>query len=279
MHSTGVCDEVRLAYSNYSTSIITTNLVKAVLKEKLDYTIKMINFPSDQLLWNSIATGKADAMVSAWLPKSNSFMHIKYKNQVDILKPIALGVHIGIVTPTYVTIDRLDQFLSKKNEFNNKIYCIKEHVGSTDMAKTALRVYQLKGVECVVLSEQDIMKKIENNVNKLEWIALASWVPHTMLEKWKLKFLEDPNDAFMKDEKIYAVATKLLKKEHRDVYAFLKEFYCSPKELQELMSDMVKFNKSPYDAAKDYITKHSDKVKKWIKNVKKGHQKRRFHLN
>ncbi|MBF0452905.1 MAG: hypothetical protein HQK75_19545, partial [Candidatus Magnetomorum sp.] len=89
----------------------------------------------------------------------------------------------------------------------------------------------------------------------------------------------DPKNVFDKDEKVVAVATKSITKEHRDVHAFLMEFYCSPKDLQEIMRDMVKLNKSPYNAARDYVLKHPEKVQNWIKNVKKGHQKRRFHLN
>ena len=274
-----MCEEVKLAYSNYSTSIVTTNIVKAVLKEKLDYAIKMIDISSDKQLWECIAKGKADVMVSAWLPKLHASMQQHYVNQVEILKPVTLGVQIGIVTPTYVTIDSLDQLISKKDQFSNKIYCIQEHVGSADMAEQAINIYKLKGVQCVILPEQEILNKIGTCVKKLEWIAVASWVPHIMLEQWKLKFLDDPQNAFVKDEKIFSVATNLLKKEHRDVYAFLMEFYCSPRELQQVMSDMVKSNKTAYDAARDYIIKHPEKVKKWIKNVKKGHQKRRFHLN
>ncbi|MBF0452385.1 MAG: hypothetical protein HQK75_16910, partial [Candidatus Magnetomorum sp.] len=168
--SFGICEQVKIAYSNYSTSIVITNVVKAVLQEKLDYSIEMIDHPSDQL-WEIIAAGKADLMVSAWLPKSHAAMQKKYQDRVDILKPVTLGIQIGFVVPTYVTIDRIDHLVQKANQFDNKIYCIKDHIGSVEMAKQAIDMYGLKGVEYVLLSEQDLLKKIEQSVKKLEWIA------------------------------------------------------------------------------------------------------------
>jgi len=277
MTSTGLCENVRLAYTNNSTSVVTTNIVKAVL-EKLSYSVEMIGCPSDEL-WETIASGRADAMVSAWLPKSHSSMLKKYENRVEVLKPIMLGSQIGFVTPTYVTIENIDGFKAKASRFDNKIYCIKDHIGSIEMTKRAIKAYGLKGVKCVLLSEKEMLTKIEKSVKQLEWIALGAWSPNIIFSKWKLKFLEDPKNIFDKDEKIFTVATTSLKNEHRDVHAFLMGFFCSHKELQKIMETIAKSNEDPYDAAKNYIQKNPEKYKNWVKDVKKGHQKRRFHLN
>jgi len=274
----GFCDDFRLGYTNDSTSVITSNLVKAVLVEKLNNSVKMTAYPVDKL-WKELAKGNVDAMVSAWLPQSHAAYLKKYKGQVEVLKPVTLGVQIGLTTPTYVTIDRLDQLSTKASRFKNKIYCIKGHVGSIEMTKRAIAAYSLKNVKCVLLDEQKWIKTIEKASNKLEWIILGAWSPHIVFSQWKLKFLEDTKEVFSKDEQIVVISNTSCKKDARDAYAFLKKFYCSPKEIQEIMHTVVRLNKSPYGAAKDYILQNSDQVKKWIQNVKKGHQKRRFHLN
>jgi glycine betaine/proline transport system substrate-binding protein len=275
--ASGFCNELRLGYTSDSTSIVTTNLVKAVLVEKLGVTVKMTEYPMDQL-WGEVAAGKIDAMVSAWLPQSHASLLKKYKGQVEILKPVTLGVQIGLVTPTYVTINRLDQFNTKVSRFKKKIYCIKGHTGSIEMTKRAIAAYSLKNVKCVELTEQKMIKKIEDSADKMEWIALGAWTPHIIFSQYKLKFLNDTKDVFSTDEQIVAVSKTNLQKDARDAYAFLKKFYCSPKEIQEIMNTIIKLNKSPYGAAKYYIAKNPDQIKKWIQNVEKGHQKRRFHL-
>jgi glycine betaine/proline transport system substrate-binding protein len=277
IQSIAYCNDLQLGYTNDSTSIITSNVVKAVLVEKLGTSVKMTAYPVDKL-WGEVATGNVDVMVSAWLPQSHAALLKKYKGQIEILKPVTLGVTIGLVTPTYVTINRLDQFNTKKSRFKNNIYCIKGHIGSIEMTKRAIAAYSLKKVKCVELTEQQLIKKIEDCSSKLEWIALGAWTPHIIFSQWKLKFLQDPKDVFSKDEQIVAISKPTFKKDERDAYAFLKKFYCSPKEIQEMMNAIIKLNKSPYGVAKEYISKNSEQVNKWIKNVEKGHQKRRFHL-
>ena len=270
-------NELKLGYTNDSTSIVTSNLVKAVLFEKLDVSVDLTAYPVDKL-WQEVATGNVDAMVSAWLPQSHAALLKKYKGQVEILKPVTLGVQIGLLVPTYVTIDRLDQLSTKASRFENKIYCIQGHVGSIEMTKRAIAAYSLKNVKCVELTEQELIKKMGDCSNKQEWIVIGVWSPHIVFSQWKLKFLEDNKDVFSKDEQIVAVSKPGLQKDERDSYAFLKKFYCSPKEIQEIMHTIIKHHKSPYGAAKDYMSKNPDQIKKWIQNVEKGHQKRRFHL-
>jgi glycine betaine/proline transport system substrate-binding protein len=275
--ASGYSNELKLGYTNDSTSIITSNLVKAVLAEKLGVSVKLTEYPVDHL-WRDVAAGKIDAMISAWLPQSHASFLKQYKGQIEILKPVTLGIKIGLVTPTYVTIDRLDQFNTKVSRFNNKVYCIKGHIGSVEMTKRAIAAYSLQNVKCEELSEQKLIKKVEDCSGKLDWIALGIWSPHIIFSQWKLKFLEDTKDVFSRDEQIVAISKTSLQKEERDAYAFLKKFYCSPKEIQEMMNSIIKLNKSPYGAAKEYIAKNPEQVKKWIQNVEKGHQKRRFHL-
>ena len=276
-YSFGICEEFKLAYTNDSTSIVTSSLIQAVMVEKLNSSVKMAAYPPDQL-WDAVATGKADAMVSAWLPQSHAAMLKKHKGQVEILKPVTLGVKIGFVTPTYVTIDTLDQLSSKLSRFKNEVYCIKDHTGSIEMTKRAIAAYGLKNLKCVVLPEQALINKIEACEKKLDWIMLGIWSPHIIFSQFKIKFLDDPKGVFSKDEQIVAVSKASLSKEDRDAYAILKKFYCSPKELQEIMGSILKNNKTPYGAAKDYVNKNPEQVKKWIVNVKKGHQKRRLNL-
>jgi len=275
--STAYCNDLVLGYTNDSISIITSNLVKAVLEKKLGTSVEMTAYPVEKL-WQEVATGNVDVTVSAWLPQSHASFLKKFKGHVEILKPVTLGVQIGLITPTYVTIDRLDQFSTKVSRFNNKIYCIKGHIGSIEMTKRAIAAYSLKNVKCVELTEQKLIKKLEDCSSKLEWIAIGAWAPHIIFSQRNLKFLEDTKDVFSKDEQIVAVSKPSFKKDKRDAYAFLKRFYCSPKETQEIMQKIIKLHKSPYGAAKDYISKNPDQVNKWIKNVEKGHQKRRYHL-
>jgi glycine betaine/proline transport system substrate-binding protein len=268
IQSIAYCNDLQLGYTNDSTSIITSNVVKAVLVEKLGTSVKMTAYPVDKL-WGEVATGNVDVMVSAWLPQSHAALLKKYKGQIEILKPVTLGVTIGLVTPTYVTINRLDQFNTKKSRFKNNIYCIKGHIGSIEMTKRAIAAYSLKKVKCVELTEQQLIKKIEDCSSKLEWIALGVWTPHIIFSQWKLKFLQDPKDVFSKDEQIVAISKPTFKKDERDAYAFLKKFYCSPKEIQEMMNAIIKLKNLPMVWQRNIFQKIQSRSINGLKMLKK----------
>ena len=64
-------DTLKLAYVEWSSSIVSTNLVQAVLQEKMGYNCEIHPMNADEM-WRAVADGEVDAMLSAWLPVSQS---------------------------------------------------------------------------------------------------------------------------------------------------------------------------------------------------------------
>lgn len=58
--------QVRLAYVEWADAVVATNILKLVLEEK-GYQVKTIPLAA-AAMWQSVATGDADASVAAWLP-------------------------------------------------------------------------------------------------------------------------------------------------------------------------------------------------------------------
>ena len=60
-----------------------------------------------------LASGEADAMVAAWLPATHAAYYEKYKDDFDDLGPNLEGAKIGLVVPSYVTIDSIEEIRKK----------------------------------------------------------------------------------------------------------------------------------------------------------------------
>ena len=64
--SVGDGQEIELAYVEWDSEVASTHVIGKVL-EDLGYDVKLT--PLDNaVMWQAVATGEADAMVSAWLP-------------------------------------------------------------------------------------------------------------------------------------------------------------------------------------------------------------------
>ena len=104
---------VRLAYVEWSETIASTNLVQAVLQEKMGVQCEIIPMTADKM-WEAVATGKADAMVAAWLPTTHGHYYQQYKDQIVDLGPNLDGTRIGLVVPD-ITVGRQTAATGQRN--------------------------------------------------------------------------------------------------------------------------------------------------------------------
>ncbi len=71
---------VRIAYEEWSSEIASTNLVKAVIREKLGHKC-IIRRMSVTDMYEAITKKTQDAMLAAWLPGQKTYYE-KYKEQL-----------------------------------------------------------------------------------------------------------------------------------------------------------------------------------------------------
>ena len=58
--------------------------------------------------WTGVADGSADAMVGAALPTTHADYYAAYKWKFEDLGPNLTGTHQGLVVPTYMDIDSIE---------------------------------------------------------------------------------------------------------------------------------------------------------------------------
>lgn len=104
-------DAIELVYVEWDTEIASTNMIGLVL-EDLGYDVTVT--PLDNaVMWEAVATGEADAMVAAWLPGTHGDLYEQYKDDLVDLGPNLEGAKIGLVVPTYMDIDSIEDLEAK----------------------------------------------------------------------------------------------------------------------------------------------------------------------
>ena len=245
----------------WSDSVATTNVAAIVIKEKLGYDVKLQAVAAG-IMWQGVATGKLDMMLSAWLPVTHGEYLAKNKDNVVNYGANFKDAKIGLIVPDYVKANSIED-LKTDESFKKKIVGI--DAGSGVMIKTeqAIKDYGLDGYKLQASSGAGMIAELTRAYPKQQSIAVTGWVPHWMFAKWKLKFLEDPKGVYGAAETVDSVGSKELATKAPEVVEFLKKFqWASKDEIGEVML-AIQDGAKPEAAAKDWVAKHPDRVKEW----------------
>lgn len=244
----------------WSDSVATTHVAAEVIKQKLGYDVKLMPVATG-IMWQGVATGKLDAMLSAWLPVTHGEYWTKNKDKVVDYGPNFKDAKIGLIVPEYVKAASIAD-LKADTGFKQKIVGI--DAGSGVMLKTdeAIKDYGL-GYKLQASSGAAMTSELGRAVAKNEPIVVTGWVPHWMFAKWKLRFLDDPKGVYGAAETVNSVGSKGLDKKAPEVAAFLKKFsWHSKDEIGEVML-AIQEGAKPEVAAREWVAKHPERVAEW----------------
>ncbi|SFE02806.1 glycine betaine/proline transport system substrate-binding protein [Lentibacillus persicus] len=87
--------------------IASSNVVKYVLENELDYKVELMQVEPG-LMFASIADGSADAMVGAWLPSTHADYYEKYEGDFEDLGVNLTGTRNGLVVPEYMDVESIE---------------------------------------------------------------------------------------------------------------------------------------------------------------------------
>ncbi|PWB36059.1 glycine/betaine ABC transporter substrate-binding protein [Pseudomonas sp. SDI] len=254
--------EVSIGYvDGWSDSVATTHVAAEVIKQKLGYDVKLMPVATG-IMWQGVATGKLDAMLSAWLPVTHGEYWAKNKDNVVDYGPNFKDAKIGLIVPEYVKAQSLAD-LKTDDSFKKKIVGI--DAGSGVMLKTdqAIKDYDLTGYKLQASSGAAMTAELGRAYAKQQSIAVTGWVPHWMFAKWKLRFLDDPKGVYGAAETVNNIGSKALSAKAPEVAAFLKKFaWQSKDEIGEVML-AIQEGAKPDAAAKDWVAKHPERVAEW----------------
>ena len=256
---------IKIVYVDWDCAIASSNLAKAVLEERFGYRVELLPV-SPEMMWSRVASGEADAMVAAWLPDTHAEMYAKVKNQVDMLGKLVGSARLGLAVPDYVTLRSIDELDVNADRFNGRIVGIDPGSGLMRLAGNALKDYEITQLQLVPGSGASMAVSLAEAIRKQEWIVVTAWSPHWMFGRWQMHYLDDPLGSLGREEGIFKVGRKGLKKDHPDAWAFLTNFrYEDPTQLQRLMNWNQEKSADPLENARRFMKENPQMVEAWLK--------------
>jgi len=252
-----------LVYVNWAEGIAYTHLAEVVLEEKMGYDVT-ITSADVAPAYTSVANGDNDAFMESWLPVLHKNYMDKYQEDLTDLGHVYKGTQSGLVVPSYVTIDSINQLNSVADRFNGKITGIDAGAGIMGTTEQVVEQYNLD-LELISSSGPAMTAALKSAVDNEEWIVVTGWKPHWMFGRWDLKFLKQDADKMMwKAGNIHIMGRADIKQDKPELAQFLSNMFFTDAELADLMVAVEESDQDVGVVAQQWMQENEDVIKDWI---------------
>ncbi|TAJ43835.1 glycine/betaine ABC transporter [Methanofollis fontis] len=252
--------EISIGYVLWDSEIASTNVLKQTF-EQAGYTVDIIAVDAAPL-YQGLAAADFDCTISSWLPATHKAYLEEYGDRFVVVGKNLEGAKVGLVVPSYVTIDSIADLNNETEKFDGKIIGIEPGAGIMAMTEKAIEEYDLD-YELVVSSSAGMASELRKSINDEEWVVVTGWTPHWMFARWDLKYLDDPKGVYGGEEYIATLARAGLQEDKPEAYAILERFNWTAADMESVMLD-IENGMSEDEAASKWINEHQDQVDAWI---------------
>ncbi len=238
-------------------------LTKVLLEEELGYekvTVKTTDLDS---VYEGVAEGNPDAFQDVWLPNQRDLLE-SVQDRVEQLGYTYQGqTKQGIAVPSYMDAASLDQLNQSKADLILGI-----EPSSVVMAKVYDEVIPAYGLRqnLVEAPTQGMLAEVENRYRDREEFALVAWSPHWMNQRYELRYLEDPKDAFgeLNDPaRITTIVNETLPENDPVATAFMGAVVLDEDQLDDLESTINEVGE-PHEGARQWAQENRGVWQPWV---------------
>ncbi|AOT70830.1 glycine betaine ABC transporter substrate-binding protein [Geosporobacter ferrireducens] len=245
---------IKIAHTEFDFAILQAEIFKKIVQKRLGLAVEAVQLNSNEI-WRSLAEGKVECSLSPWMPYSWASLAQKYKACIDDLGGNLYGCKYGLVVPEYVEANTIQDLNKIRMDVKETIYSIQRRTKVGALAAETLRAYNLQGFHIEHKDENGMLAELELRIKKKEPVVITGWQPHKIFGTYQLKFLQDPQEVFGKEEYCTTLIRKDFQKDYPEVYEIIKDFKLDIKAIHEALHHIDK-GMSFSKAADWYISKN-----------------------
>ena len=253
-------ETIVLGYPPWDDTRANTFVIKQVLESE-GYEVETVNADLGAI-YQGVAQGDIDVFPGAWLPTTQGVYWERYESELDYVNDISTGAKIGLVVPTYVTIDSIDELNENSDKFEGVIQGIEPGAGIMATTEVALEEYNLDYV-LSASSTVGMATELQDSIDNEEWMVVTLWQPHWTFARMDLKFLEDPKNVYGEGDNIALLARNGLSEDNPEAYAILERYEMDMADIASIMVDLEQ-GMDQEEAAAKWIESNPEKVNEWL---------------
>ncbi len=246
-------------------------LTKVLLEEQLGYEEVIVHTSDLESVYGDVAEGDLDAFQDVWLPNQRGLLE-SVQDSVEQLSFSYEGeTEQGIAVPTYMDVTSLDQLNQSDADL---IFGIEP--GSVVMGviyDEVMPAYDLPQ-KLVEGPTQGMLTEVEKRYRGREEFALVAWSPHWMNQRFDLRYLEDPEDAFgeLNDPaRITAIVNEDLPQDDPVATAFMDALILDEDQLNDLESAINEAG-NPQEGARRWAEDNPEVWEPWVEAAQQQQQ-------
>jgi glycine betaine/proline transport system substrate-binding protein len=253
--------KINIFYANWAEGIAVTYLTKAAFEDK-GYEVELTNLAIGLIYGElSKSDSKGDVFMDTWLPNTNKELWDRYGAKLDKLGAFFTDGTIGLVVPTYVSINSIEELNANVDKFEGQIIGIGNGTGTSAKTEKAIDQYGLN-FEQIATSGPAMVASLQKAVKNKEWVVITGWKPHYMWAENDIKYLKDPKNIFPTDA-CTIISRKDFKKEKPGAAKFFENINLSETQLYELMFAVRDMGE--VEGTTSWYTKNKAMVNAWFK--------------
>lgn len=257
---------LRMVYTEWSESIAITYLSAVLLEQKMEYRVEL-KLTDIESVYREIAAGEADVFADAWLPETHRPYMDRYPDKIERTGITYPEARIGFVVPDYSPL----RTIADLDNYEGPLIGIDKGAGVMQKARRVIEKYSLPN-SLLELSEEEMVDHLEDSVRRRKEIVVTGWEPHWLFARYELRFLEDPDNLFGENEKIFTVSRSGLEEAHPHAVRFFERMQLSEKQLNRLVYQLH-LSEDPREAALNWIKDNEYVVNQWVKNLRPERKK------
>lgn len=236
------------------------SLPTAKFLEKQGFKVEFTKFAEWGIAFGALQKGDVDILLSS-VDYMTSDYWSKYKNRLEKVSIASYGVRQGLVVPSYVPIDSVDQLNSIADKVGGKIVGIEPGSGLMREVGNALKEYDLK-YQLIDGSTAAMIAQLQSSLERKEPIVTMLWEPSWMVHKFDVKFLKDPKGVFAPPQAYYWLANKGFSEKNPHARESLATVYI-PLADNTAMNTAMNEGKTIEQAVDEWWNKNEALIEKW----------------
>jgi glycine betaine/proline transport system substrate-binding protein len=236
-----------------------TGITKSVLESK-GYTVEVEEFSEWGIAFAALTNGDIDIIASQTDYVSHDYW-TKNMDKLEKISPVSHGLYQAIAVPSYVTINSMDELAANADKFGGKIIGIEPGSGLMRDAAASVEAYGL-GMELVEGSTAAMTAALDAAMSREEWIAVTVWEPSWMMQKYDIRFLEDPKGVFPGPQTYYWIGTAGFSAANPAAREAIASVYVPLADITAINGAMND-GKTMEEAVADWVAAHSDLIGRW----------------
>jgi len=236
------------------------SLITKKFLEKHDYDVGLTMFSEWGIAFAALSRGDIDLLVAGPDGFTSDYW-ARYKNRLERVSVVNHGLFQGLVVPSWMDIDSVEQLNSVADQVRGRIIGVEPGTGLMREAAAALKAYDLQ-YQLIDGSTPAMVAQLKSALERREPIVTMLWTPSWMIQSFDVKFLKDPKGMFAPPQSIYWVGRKGFFDNNARARELVATVYVPLAEVVDMMTAMND-GKTIEQAVDGWWDNHQALVEKW----------------